>query len=115
MTPCITSNNAGAVTVPSGKTINCKLEAGTPNIVTIVEAKVFQPKDSNTGTACALVGAQGFTIPKLQQGTARLIVTIQGSSEAIRPVFVVEDCDDQTVLLSIISAAQIANVEMVVS
>lgn len=114
MANCTASNNAGAVTVPSGTAINCKLR-NPPKGITIVEAKVFSPKDSSTGTACTLIGALGFTIPKLKPGAARLFVAIQGPFDETNPVFVVEDCDKQTVLMAITDADGLASKDLAVS
>jgi hypothetical protein len=114
MANCATSNNLGAVTIPSDTAINCKLR-NPPNGITIVEAKVFQPSNSSSGTACTLTGTQSFTIPKLQKGTARLFVSIQGPFDETNPIFVVEDCDQQTVIMAITDADGLASKDLGVS
>jgi hypothetical protein len=98
------SDPTGVITIRSlDLPISCILLDPPPG-VTLGEVD-FYPAGSNTPINWAGPGGISFDIPANPSGTkGRLEVRVQGPFNGLNPLFVVEDCDDQTPILVIGSA-----------
>lgn len=115
MAACKSTSADGGVQVPSASLpITCKLQS-PPAGVTIAGAEYYV-SGSGTGISCKVsTDGQSFTFPANAEtgggaiapgSTVLLEVRIQGPFDGGEPVWVVEDCDDQSVIAAVTSAIE---------
>jgi len=81
--------------------ITCKLQ-NPPKGVSIDEVEYF-PQGGQNATPLTVTTGQSFSIPKLPSGTTiDLYVHINGQYPFGTTIYVVEDCDNQSMILAII-------------
>lgn len=113
MAACKSTSVEGGVQIPSASLpIACKLQS-PPTGVAIAGAEYYVP-GSGKGISCTVsADGQSFTFPAnavagggaiAPGSTVLLEVRIQGPFDGSAPVWVVEDCDDQNIVVAITSA-----------
>jgi len=106
-----TSVEGGVQVLSAALPVTCKLQS-PPDGVTIAGAEYYVG-DSGTGISCKVsADGQSFVFPATEgvgggaikaQSTVYLEVRIQGPFDGSDPVWIVEDCDDQSLIVAVTS------------